>query len=222
MQVKPLNPLQRRFLRLYLGRDERYMGHGTNCYKLVYGIESDRSAQSAASRLLAHPVISREVDKWHKAQSDATIADAGFVLEQSIRLYDRAMGDAPIEVDVIDEVDGVSTVRTVEKREYNPAIARQALELIGRHTSVQAFQDNVEHTHTHRLEQALANRTKQVERKAEQRQLPDIEGSSTVINEAPGVGVGVQDKETPYSGGQSDADPASQETKFPRAEATGK
>ena len=222
MQVKPLNPLQRRFLRLYLGRDERYMGHGTNCYKLVYGIESDRSAQSAASRLLAHPVISREVDKWHKAQSDATIADAGFVLEQSIRLYDRAMGDAPIEVDVIDEVDGVSTVRTVEKREYSPAIARQALELIGRHTSVQAFQDNVEHTHTHRLEQALANRTKQVERKAEQRQLPDIEGSSTVINDAPGVGVGVQDKETPYGGGQSDAGPAGQETKFSGAEATGK
>lgn len=119
--------------------------------------------------MLKNPLIAAELQAFHEHQRDSTLADADFVLEQSVRLYDRAMGDAPVEVDVIEVKDGVSTLKTLEKRDYNPGIARQALELIGRHTSVQAFQDNVEHTHTHRLEQALARRGKQVEARAANR-----------------------------------------------------
>lgn len=171
MQSQPLNPKQRKFLRLYLGRDDRYLGNATKCYMLVYDCESERVAQTSGSRLLKNPVIAGEIALFDEAQQNAMIADAGFVLEQSVRLYDRAMGDQAVEVDVIDKVkqdDGstVSRLRTLTQRLYNPGIARQALELIGRHTSIQAFQDNVEHTHTHKLEQALARRGKQVEERA--------------------------------------------------------
>jgi hypothetical protein len=143
-----------------------------------------------------HPVIARELAAYHNAQINNTIADANFVLEQSVRLYDRAMGDATVEVDVIETVrndDGTTCkrARTIERRDYNPAIARQALELIGRHTSIQAFQDNVEHTHTHRLEQALARRSKLVEAAADAR---IIEGTSEVIIENTTRPAGAEDK----------------------------
>ena len=200
MQTQALNPRQRRFLRLYLGRDDRYNGNASKCYKVVYDPDEERSAKvghSMASKLLKHPIIKEEIERWHDVQRKQTMADATFVLEQSVRLYDRAMGDAPIEVDVIEEdkETGKQRVVTLEKREYQPAIARQALELIGRHTSVQAFQDNVEHTHTHKLEQALARRSKLVEARATNaipvdRALPDpdvIEGKAHVVEEDQGA-----------------------------------
>jgi hypothetical protein len=174
MSEAALNPRQRRWLRAYLGRDDRYHGNATQCYKLVYETDNTKVAGVCASKMMRHPIIQSSIKAWTAAQQAQTVADANFVLKQSVRLYDRAMGDAPVEVDVIDTVtnkDGSTShvARTVETREYNPAIARQTLELIGRHTSVQAFQDNVEHKHTHRLEQALARRGKQVEAAAEAR-----------------------------------------------------
>ncbi len=102
MATNMLNNKQRRFLRLYLGRDDQYHGNGTQCYKVVYECDNDRVSQTSGSRLINHPIIAKEIAAWKNAQSKLTIADAGFVLEQSVRLYDRAMGDAAIEVDVID------------------------------------------------------------------------------------------------------------------------
>jgi len=76
------------------------------------------------------------------------------------------MGDEPIEVDV---VTPSGEQRTIARRDYNPQVAKAALELIGRHTQVQAFKENVEHSHTHRLEQELARKGKQVEDAAARR-----------------------------------------------------
>ena len=191
-----INPQQAAFLRLYLGRNDKYHGNATRSYMRAFGIDSERSAQVSSSRLLKKPAIAAFVAQARdKALSEAE-ADAAFVLGQSLRLYDRAMGDAAIEVDVVDQIMHkdeetgertlVHRVRTLEKREYNPTIAHKALELIGRHTSVQAFQDNVEHTHTHTLIERLNARSRAVEAAAAQRQ-QTIEGHATVIDD-PGVG----------------------------------
>ena len=174
MGIKVLNINQARWLRAYLGRDPRYTGNASASYRLAYPGSSAKTSQVSSSKMMNHPLVKIEIAKYKQAQSEQNIADANYVLSQSVRLYDRAMGDIPIEIDVIDTIrqdDGTlaNVTRTVERRDYNPAIARQALELIGRHTSVQAFQDNVEHKHTHRLEQALARRGKAVEARAEAR-----------------------------------------------------
>ena len=58
---------------------------------------------------------------------------------------------------------------------FNHAGVKAALELIGRHTRVQAFKDTIEHSHTHRLEKALARRGKEVEQAALERMLALVE-----------------------------------------------
>ena len=175
---------QQAFVRAYLSRDSRYHGNATASYKKAYGDSgNERVAQASGSRLLRLPAIKRKIDTYLAKAAQANQVDANFVLEQSIRIYDRAMGDEAVEIDVIAK-DG--TVRAVEERSHNPAIAVKALELIGKHTSIQAFQDNVEHTHTHRLEQALAARQKQVESKAAAQ--PDvIEGRAQRIDHDTGA-----------------------------------
>ena len=60
-------------------------------------------------------------------------------------------------------------------RQFNPQALGKALELIGRHTQVQAFNVKVEHSHTHRLEQALARKSKEVEKAALERTLVLVE-----------------------------------------------
>jgi hypothetical protein len=89
--------------------------------------------------------------------TEATGVNAEYVLRQSIRYLEIVFGDRPAPTN------------------FNPAGVKGALELIGRHTRVQAFKDNVEHTHTHRLEQALACKSKEVEQAALDRKLALVE-----------------------------------------------
>ena len=177
-----LTTKQQAFVRYYLGRDMVYHGNATKSYKRAYGDCSDeRVAQSSGSRLTKLPPIAALIAKYRDKAAKATQVDANFVLAQSVRVYDRAMGDEAIEVD---HIDASGATVTSEIREHMPAIAVKALELIGKHTAVQAFQDNVEHTHVHRLEQALAARQRAVESKAAA--LPTIDGQSfEVLNDAP-------------------------------------
>ena len=69
----------------------------------------------------------------------------------------------------VDPDTGAELVTHREERSYDPATAHKALTSIGQHKDVQAFAVTVEHNHTHRLEQALARRGKQIEAAAEAR-----------------------------------------------------
>lgn len=215
-----INPQQALFLKLYLGRDDRYHGNATQSYFKAFNCESERTAQVCGSRLLKRPEIAAFVKQARDKALAQAEADAAFVLRESLVLYDRSMGYAGIEVDVIDKIvteEGTEhRLRTLEKRDYNPTIAHKALELIGRHTTVQAFQDNVEHTHTHRLEQKLAQRHRELEARAAQR--PAIEGRVIEAGEA-----GEEAKKRVHRGGGHDRPPGAQEkTTAERAGATGK
>jgi len=210
------------FLKLYLGRDVRYHGNATRCYMKVYDMESERQAQVSGSRLCAVPVIKQAIQKYREEAAQQMGIDAGFVLEQSVLVYDRAMANLGVEVDIITKLkDGSQVLTTVEQREHMPAIAVKALELIGKHTAVQAFQDNVEHTHTHRLVQALQAKSKQVERKAAAQ--PAIEGEYTeVSNEVVGeAGAGEEKKRVHQGGGQAPGQNEPEKTTAERAGATG-
>ena len=166
MQSAKLNPRQQTFLKLYTGQTE-IAGNGTRCYMAAYNCEVERVAQTGASRLLRDPRIKAILEEAERRALAALNVNAKFVLDESVRLYRIAIGDEPVAVDhVITNKDGSRSVSAILRRETNLPIARQALELIGRHTSVQAFQDNIEHTHTHYLEQALSKRTKVIEGRA--------------------------------------------------------
>ena len=62
--------------------------------------------------------------------------------------------------------------------QFNPQALGKVLELIGRNRLVQAFQDSVEVSHTHHLEELLNERMKQVEAAAAARQLRLVKVSS--------------------------------------------
>ena len=199
-----LNAKQRDFVRLYLGRSSRYHGNATACYKKAYECTDDRVAQVCGSRLTKKPHIAKLIAQAKERALHNLGIDAQFVLAESLRLYDRAMGDEPVEVDVIDTVkqaDGtvLNVPRTIEVRRYDPQVASKQIEQIGRHTSVQAFQDNVEHTHTHYLEQRLAARHKQIEQRAANR--PPIEGAATRIDDDDAPGAGAQQLDQAHEAG---------------------
>ena len=164
-----LNAKQRKWLKLYLGKDENLHGNATRCYKAVYGLTDDRSAQVSGSRLLHHPMIKKLITEATERMDKRIVLDAGFVLEQSKRLYDRAMGDEAIPGEAVITVDpetGRERVTVTERRDYDPTTARHALQMIGQHKSVQAFTQTIEHSHTHKLEQRLQARSKVIEGKA--------------------------------------------------------
>ena len=203
MQNRELNVRQAGFMRLYLGRDRRYRGNATRSYMKAYDVTDERIAQSAGSRLANNPIIAGHIEKAFQKELNNLGIDAGFVLEQSVRLYDRAMADEAVEIDVINVVDGVHVPTSVQERRYDPQVAKASLELIGRHTSVQAFQDNVEHNHTHRLEQRLAARSKQVEEKAAQRSIIDGTAQEIIEVESTGHRGGQESEKEGASGGRS-------------------
>lgn len=163
-----LNLRQRTWLKLYTGKDPDYYGNATACYKAAYGVTDDRSAQTMGSRLRNHPIVQSILrDAEAKALEEIQV-NAGYVLKQSVRLLDRAMGDEAIEhtIKEKDPETGIERVRIVEKTDYDPATAKAALQLIGQHKDIQAFTVTVEHNHTHHLEQRLAARSQAIEAKA--------------------------------------------------------
>lgn len=190
MQSQRLNPRQRQFLKLYTSRDRNLGGNATRCYKAVYGITDDRSAQVAGSRLLKSPVIAELMRQAEERAIKQLNINAEYVLSQSVRLLDRAMGDESVDT-IHTSIDdqGQERITVTERRDYDPSTAKAALQLIGQHKDIQAFSQTVEHTHTHRLEQRLAQRSKLIESKAQvidvpgPRQLPVTDPS---VSQVPG------------------------------------
>lgn len=160
---------QREFVKHYLGRDPELHGNATRSYKAAYGLQDTRSASVCGSKLMQRPLVKALIAKGTARLDERIVTNAAFVLDQSRRLYDRAMGDEAIPGETVISLDpetGEEVITTHERREYDPATARAALQLIGQHKAVQAFTVTVEHSHTHRLEQRLAARSKVIEGRA--------------------------------------------------------
>ncbi len=176
--ARPLNLKQLAFVKLYLGGDATVIGNATACYREAYKSPSSAKVIHAmASKLLRQPKIRATIDRATTKAIQAVDWSAQSVLEESIKLYDRCMGYDyyPVEYTTRDK-EGVRTVHTEQRKSFNSAGARAALELIGRNTAIQAFQDNIEVSHTHYLEQALARRAKVIEDRAD-RTLPVLPGT---------------------------------------------
>ena len=167
-----LSAKDRQFADHYFGGAADVRGNATACYHEIHPRAKQRTCEVNGSRKLRQAEVVEYLESMRDKLTETTGINAEYVLRQSIRLYNRAMGDEPIEVDV---VTPSGELRTIERREYNPQVAKAALELIGKHTQVQAFRDNVEHTHTHRLEHRLAAKSKAVEKASLERNLVLVE-----------------------------------------------
>ena len=183
MAAKRLNANQTDFLKLYTGKS-KLRGNATRCYMAIYGQMSDTVANASSSKLLANPLIQKALDRADQAAHKQLAINAEYVLSQSVRLLDRAMGDESImTIHTEKDENGVEHDRVLESQDYDPKTAKAALQLIGQHKDVQAFTINVEHTHTMKLEQRLAARSKIIEGKAQRLRDSDDTAGITVVND---------------------------------------
>ncbi len=167
--ARRLNQKQQTFLKLYLGDDPTTGGNATQSYKAAYGSTcSERSIQSMGSKMLNHPLVKDRIARAEVKAAKEIDWGVKRVLQESVRLYDRCMGDDtfPVEYTATNKDTGIVTAETRQGTSFNPAGARAALELIGRNVGIQAFTETVEVNHTHYLEQQLSKRAKVIEGRA--------------------------------------------------------
>ena len=152
-----LSAKDRQFSDLYFGGPDDMRGNATACYHHLHPRAKGNTCQVEGSKILSKPMVAEYLQAQREKLTEVTGVNAEYVLRQSIRYLEIAIGDRPAP------------------ENFNQAGVKAALELIGRHTRVQAFKDTIEHSHTHRLEQALARKSKEVEQAALDRKLVLVE-----------------------------------------------
>jgi phage terminase small subunit len=98
---------------------------------------SPKTAKVQASRLLTRPNVKAELEKWRMKVEEHTEIDSVFVLQQSVEVFERCMG----EVEPVTNNKG-KTINSEDGRplfKFNAQGAMRALETIGKHVRVQAF-----------------------------------------------------------------------------------
>jgi len=153
----------------YYGGPDNLRGSAKACYKHLHPRCKDSTAATEGPALLRKPQVRAYLEQQGKKITERAEINAQWVLEQSVRLFDRCMGDEayPVEYTITDKETGEKSTGTYFNRSFNAAGARAALELIGRNTGIAAFSDQIEVSHTHYLEQQLAKRSKLIEGRAQ-------------------------------------------------------
>lgn len=105
---------------------------------------SAKTAQEQASRLLSNVIISDAVAAAMQKRSEEVGIDAAYVLRQAVKLHERCMQ----EISPITDRKGehVKDEAGNPLYEFNALGASKALELVGKHVSIQAFKDKIEHS----------------------------------------------------------------------------
>ena len=152
-----LSAKDQQFADLYFGGADDVRGNATACYHEIHPRAKQRTCEVNGSRKLRQAEVVEYLESKREKLTEITGINAEYVLRQSIRYLEIAIGDRPAP------------------ENFNHAGVKAALELIGRHTRVQAFKDTIEHSHTHRLEKALARKSKEVEKAALERNLALVE-----------------------------------------------
>ena len=152
-----LSAKDQQFADLYFGGSDDLRGNATACYRQLHPRARDNTCQVEGSKILSKPMVAKYLQSRREKLTEATGINAEYVLKQAVRYFEYSIGDKPAP------------------KNFNHAGVKGALELIGRHTQVQAFSITVEHTHTHRLEQRLAARSKAIENAAIKRKLELVE-----------------------------------------------
>lgn len=116
------------------------------------------NADVTGPRLLGNVGIAAAVEKARAARSEEAQIDAAYVLRQAVKLHERCMQ----EISPLTDRKG----EQVKDDEGNPLFvfnatgAAKALELVGKHVGVQAFQENVNHTGLDELANRVARAKK--------------------------------------------------------------
>jgi len=100
------------------------------------------SAHVQASRLLSKDKVAAAINSAKAKRSEETKIDAAWVLAECRRLYERCMNEirpalTPAGIQRTDPETGEKLFT------FNAGVAARALELIGKHTDIQAWRENI-------------------------------------------------------------------------------
>ena len=123
---------------------------------------SEKTAKQQGSRLLTNADILKQVEQAKAARQEAVKVDADYVLQQAVKLHERCMQEiSPVMVR-----QGKKMVPLIDDEgrqvfQFNANGAAKGLDLIGKHISVQAFNEkksvtlDLESASTEELEREL-------------------------------------------------------------------
>jgi phage terminase small subunit len=102
---------------------------------------SAKTAYSQGQRLLKHVEVSAEITKAKQKREEKTEINAEWVLIQAAKMHQKCMQEVPV---MVKGEDG----QMVPSGEYkfDSAGAGKALEIVGKHTNIQAFKEKLELT----------------------------------------------------------------------------
>ena len=115
--------------------------NGTQAYyRAGYKAKNDNTARTQAHKLLTKPNIDKKINELKKTREDKLEVNAQWVLEQAIEIFKIAKGELP---HTMSYKKGDET-KKVDIHKTNLREANKALEIIGKHTSVKAFEKEID------------------------------------------------------------------------------
>lgn len=153
--TKKLTPKQKKFV-------EEYLIDLNATQAAIRAGYSAKTAHSSGSRLLENVNVAPMIDAAKAARSQVVKIDAEYVLRQSVKLHERCMQDiTPIMVRQGKELVPMTDDEGNELFKFDSSGAAKGLELIGKHVSVQSFNEkksitlDLENASTEELEAEL-------------------------------------------------------------------
>ncbi|MBD3756380.1 MAG: terminase small subunit [Gammaproteobacteria bacterium] len=103
---------------------------------------SERTAEVQGSRLLSNVKVKDAVRKAKSVRAEEAKIDAQWVLKQAVEMHKMATGEKPVHVVVRESnEDGMTATRSVQMHKTDLSAVGKALELIGKHVVVAAFEN---------------------------------------------------------------------------------
>lgn len=119
----------------------------------------ENTARSMACKMLTKVNIQERIAELKQERCQRTKIDADWVLMAAKKIYDRCMQEEPIldrEGKPVVVTDGNGELVAAYK--FDSSGANKALDTIGKHVDVQAFNDKVTSEVTHKVDKSLAER----------------------------------------------------------------
>jgi len=120
---------------------------------------SEKTAGAVGHENLKKPEIATHLQVLMQERSQRTMIDADWVLMAAKKIYDRCMLKEPIldrEGKPVIVTDGNGEL--VAAYRFDSSGANKALDTIGKHVNVQAFNEKVTSEVTHKVDKSLADR----------------------------------------------------------------
>ena len=90
-----LSAKDQQFADLYFGGQDDVMGNATACYRHLHPRAKDNTCQVEGSKILSKPMVADYLQAQREKLTEVTGINAEYVLRQSIRYFEIAIGDRP-------------------------------------------------------------------------------------------------------------------------------